>query len=301
MHRSRLYVRLTMVPAETTLPDVLPPSGSRSGASPAGPGATSCAASRPPATSSPWPAPVVQTFGVVVAAASLDTWWAWLVAFVWMGRGHALLNILAHEAAHRLLFPNRFANDQVGRWILGYPTLQPFYAYRRAHFAHHRDELGPDEPDTDLYRGYPITKESWRRKLRRDLTGESAYKNIKLLVLAARKRAPEGLQILGVQAVLAGVAIAAQRPLAYVVWIGSWCTLWKLSNRLAGDRRARRDGALGRPSPHDPRDPPVVACPPVHRPVQHRLAPRPPRRHGRAVDAICPAARRAGGFRLGDA
>ena len=51
-------------------------------------------------------------------------------------------------------------------------------------------------------------------------------------MLAARKRAPEGLQILGVQAVLAGVAVAAHRPLAYVVWIGSWCTLWKLSNRL---------------------------------------------------------------------
>ncbi len=149
-----------------------------------------------------------------------------------MGRGHALLNILGHEAAHRLLFPNRFANDGTGRWILGYPTLLPFYAYRRAHFAHHRDELGPDEPDLDLYRGYPIPKDSWRRKLRRDLGGESAVKNIRLVVLAARKRAPEGLQILGVQAVLAGVAIAAQRPLAYVVWIGSWCTLWKLSNRL---------------------------------------------------------------------
>ena len=104
----------------------------------------------------PWSFAVVQTYGVVVAAAVVDTWWAWLAAFVWMGRGHALLNILGHEAAHRLLFPNRLANDGVGRWILGYPTLLPFYAYRRAHFAHHRDELGPDEPDTELYRGYPI-------------------------------------------------------------------------------------------------------------------------------------------------
>ena len=29
-------------------------------------------------------------------------------------------------------------------------------AYRRAHFAHHRDEMGPDEPDLALYRGYPV-------------------------------------------------------------------------------------------------------------------------------------------------
>jgi len=175
---------------------------------------------------------VAQTFAVVVAAGVVNTWWAWLAAFVWMGRGHAVLNILAHEAAHRLLFANRLANDTVGRWVLGYPTLQPFGIYRRSHFAHHRDEMGPDEPDTDLYRGYPIRRDSWLRKLRRDATGESAYKNIKSLVGAARKRVPDAVQILAVQMVLLGTSIALQRPLAYVVWIGSWCTLWKVSNRL---------------------------------------------------------------------
>lgn len=175
---------------------------------------------------------VLQTYGVAAAAAVVNTWWAWLAAFVWMGRGHALLNILAHEAAHRLLFSNRTANDNAGRWLLGYPSLQPFFAYRRAHFAHHRDEHGPDEPDIELYAGYPISKDSWHRKLRRDITGESASKNIGVLVTAARKRVPEALQILGVQAVLLGTAIAVQRPLAYVVWIASWSTLWKVSNRL---------------------------------------------------------------------
>jgi fatty acid desaturase len=174
---------------------------------------------------------IVQTFGVVSLAAVLDTWWAWLLAFVWMGRGHALLNILAHEAAHRLLFPNRVANDLAGR-LLGYPTLQPFAVYRRVHFAHHRDELGPDEPDTDLYRGYPVSRDSWHRKLRRDATGESAYKNVKALVQAARRRVPDAVQILVVQAVLLGASVAVGRPLAYVVWIGSWATLWKVSNRL---------------------------------------------------------------------
>jgi fatty acid desaturase len=173
----------------------------------------------------------VQTFGVVIAASVVNTWWAYLAAFVWMGRGHCLLNILAHEAAHRLLFPNRFANDAAGR-LLGFPTFQPFTVYRRSHFAHHRDEMGPDEPDTALYAGYPITRASWHRKLRRDATGESAYKNIKGLVLAARKGVPDAIQILIVQLVMLGVAIAFERPLAYVVWLASWCTLWKVSNRL---------------------------------------------------------------------
>ena len=73
-----------------------------------------------------------------------------------MTRGHVCLNILAHEAAHRLLFTNRRANDWVGRLLLAYPTYQAMLAYRRVHFAHHRDELGPDEPDIALYAGYPI-------------------------------------------------------------------------------------------------------------------------------------------------
>ena len=68
----------------------------------------------------------------------------------------------AHEAAHRLLFSRRRLNDAIGRWVLGYPTFQPFGTYRRSHFAHHRDEMGPDEPDLALYHGYPITKASWQ-------------------------------------------------------------------------------------------------------------------------------------------
>jgi len=175
---------------------------------------------------------LVQTFGVVIAAVVIDTWWAWLAAFVLMGRGHCLLNILGHEAAHRLLFPQRKLNDFVGRWLLGYPSLQAFKGYRRVHFAHHRDELGPDEPDQSLYAGYPIPVDSWHRKLRRDLFGQSAYKNLRGLYFGVRKLNREALQVLAVQVVLLGAAIAVGEPLAYVVWLGSWCTLWKVSNRL---------------------------------------------------------------------
>ncbi len=173
-----------------------------------------------------------QSFGVVIAAAVVNTWWAYLIAFVLMTRGHVCLNILAHEAAHRLLFTNRKVNDFVGCWMLGYPSYQATLAYRRAHFAHHRDELGPDEPDLALYSGYPITSDSWHRKLRRDATGNSAWKNFKGLYYSLRHGRVEARYILAMHIVLLGLAIAFDRPFAYLVWILSWSTLWKVSNRL---------------------------------------------------------------------
>jgi fatty acid desaturase len=224
--------RTTMVPPEDLLPDVLPTDHLNARAMPTRP-------LRDELRRIPTARNVVtvvmavgQTFGVVIAAAWLNTWWSYVLAFLLMGRGHCLLNILGHEAAHRLLFPNRRANDLVGRWLLAYPTFLAFGPYRRVHFAHHRDELGPEEPDIALYRGYPIAADSWHRKLRRDLFGISAYKNFKGLFFSLRKRSVEAWQILAVQAVLLGASIAVMRPLAYVVWILSWSTLWKFSNRL---------------------------------------------------------------------
>ncbi len=175
---------------------------------------------------------LLQSFGVMALAVVIGTWWGWALAFVLMGRGHCLLNILGHEAAHRLLFTNRSVNDFVGKWLLAYPSFQALGGYRRAHFAHHRDEMGPNEPDAGLYAEYPIPPDSWRRKLRRDLFGESAYKNFRGLAHGIRKGNREALLILLVQVGLVTISFAVGAPWAYLVWIGSWSTLWKLSNRV---------------------------------------------------------------------
>jgi len=224
--------RTTMVPPAELLPDVLPTERLNGRAMPVRPLRDSLRRIPTARNVVTVAMALVQTFGVVIAAAWIDTWWAYLLAFLLMGRGHCLLNILGHEAAHRLLFPNRRANDLVGRWLLAYPTFQAFFAYRRVHFAHHRDELGPEEPDLALYRGYPVPADSWHRKLRRDLFGVSAYKNFKALGRNLRRRSVESWEIVAVQAVLLGASIAFMRPWAYVVWIVSWSTLWKFSNRL---------------------------------------------------------------------
>lgn len=174
----------------------------------------------------------VQSFGVVIAAAMIGTWWSYLLAFALMARGHVCLSILAHEAAHRMLFHERWLNDSVGRWLVAYPTLLPMKAYRRGHFAHHRDEMGPNEPDLALYSGYPAPPDSWRRKLTRDALGVSAYKNFRGLFRAMRSGQREAQQILVVQVVLLVASVIFLSPLAYLVWILSWATLWRVSNRL---------------------------------------------------------------------
>jgi fatty acid desaturase len=177
----------------------------------------------------------LQSFGVIALAVWIDHPLTWVAAFLLMGRAFALFAILAHEAAHRLLFTRRWANDLVGRWLLAYPAFVAFDLYRRSHFAHHRDEMGPEEPDLDLYRSYPIPRDSMRRKLTRDAVGISGWKNLKGLLLALRssRGRPVALRILAAQAVLLAGFTAVGRPELYLfLWLAPWMTVWRVINRL---------------------------------------------------------------------
>ena len=152
-----------------------------------------------------------------------------------MSRSFARFSILAHEAAHRLLFSNRKLNDWVGAWLIAYPAFVPLDAYRRGHMAHHKQEFGPNEPDTMLYAGYPIARDSWRRKLRRDANGNSGWKNLKGLLLSLKSATarPISLRILAAQVPLVLAAIAVGRWWLYpLLWVGPWMTSWRVINRL---------------------------------------------------------------------
>lgn len=174
----------------------------------------------------------VQIIGGIAIAVQLNNPFVWAFEFLLAGRGFALLNILGHEAAHRLLFSKKSVNDFVGRWFLSYPAFTPIDLYRRAHMAHHRDEFGPDEPDMNLYNGYPITKASLRRKLIRDGRGNSGWKSAKGLLLAARKPTV-ARTILIVQVVIFLGFIAAGHPWLFLfLWIAPWMTVWRVINRL---------------------------------------------------------------------
>ena len=178
----------------------------------------------------------VAIVGLWAAAVWIDRPLGYAALFVLMGPLFARLAILGHEAAHRLLFRNRRANDLVGRWLLDYPAFVPFDIYRRVHFAHHKDEFGPNEPDLPLYAGYPLPAASWRRKLLRDAVGISGWKNLKPLLRSLRSKAGRqvGLPILGTQVALWALtwALTGRWWLYPLCWLGPWLTVWRVLNRL---------------------------------------------------------------------
>ncbi len=186
------------------------------------------------------------------AATVVDHPLGYVALWLFMGPMFARLAILGHEAAHRLLFRDRRANDLVGRWLLDHPAFVPFDIYRRVHFAHHKDEFGPNEPDIPLYAGYPVPSRSWRRKLVRDAVGISGWKNLEPLLRSLRtpQGRPIGLRILGTQVVIwAAIWAATGKWWLYLVgWLLPWMTVWRVLNRLraiaehggmerSGDRR----------------------------------------------------------------
>lgn len=177
----------------------------------------------------------VQCLLPIVAAAWVGHWWAWAIAFLFMGRAFALTSSLAHEAAHRLLFSDKRLNDVVGRWVVGAPGFVPTDLYRRGHMAHHREEFGPDEPDMNLYRGYPASSASLRRKLTRDLVGVSGWKNLKGLVRGLRSdfaRRHAGRIVVAQVLLMVAFAVAGYWWAYWLMWFLPWMTLWRVTNRL---------------------------------------------------------------------
>jgi fatty acid desaturase len=123
----------------------------------------------------------------------------------------------------------------LGTQLVILAVFTAFDLYRRAHMAHHKDEMGPDEPDRALYAGYPIPMDSFRRKLKRDALFVSGWKNLKPLVRGLTKAGsrPLALRILGTQVAILAVCTAFGRPWLYpLLWLAPWMTVWKVLNRL---------------------------------------------------------------------
>jgi fatty acid desaturase len=179
-----------------------------------------------------WAAVAILIGGAVLIGNPL----AYLAAFLLMGPMYARFAILMHEAAHKLLFSDKRVNDFVGTWLIAYPTWTPISIYRRGHFAHHKEEFGPREPDMAFYGGYVCDRRTLVRRLVRDAVGISGWKNFTPLFRALRNPASRRVagSILAVQALLwAAMTAATGRWWIYpLLWWLPWMTQWRVINRL---------------------------------------------------------------------
>lgn len=123
---------------------------------------------------------VVHAWGAValILAATLwiGHWLAWIPAILLLGGRQLGLAILMHDAAHGLLHPNRRTNNWLGEWLTGAAVGSDLKSYRAYHLTHHRFTQQAEDPDLGLSKPFPTTRASLWRKIARDLTGQTFFK-----------------------------------------------------------------------------------------------------------------------------
>lgn len=133
---------------------------------------------------------------VVIAAMSVFIIWpniaTFILAFLLIGSRQHGMAILMHDAAHGILFKTKPLNEFVGQYMLGAPYGGNLESYRKYHLKHHRFAQRERDPDLPLSNKFPVSKASLRRKLFRDITGQTFLR----LRLATVRMKKEGAPII---------------------------------------------------------------------------------------------------------
>ncbi|MBL0968923.1 MAG: fatty acid desaturase family protein [Brevundimonas sp.] len=132
---------------------------------------------------------VLHCWAVIALAVAVGVLWPILIPLcvAVIGTRQLGLAILMHEAAHGGLSTHARLNDFLGHWLCAVPVGASLNSYRPYHLAHHRFAQQPEDPDLALSAPFPVTPASLRRKLVRDLTGQTFFKQRVLLPLAAMR------------------------------------------------------------------------------------------------------------------
>lgn len=99
-----------------------------------------------------------------------------ILAFLIIGSRQHGMAILMHDAAHGVLFKTKALNEFVGTWFLAAPYGGNMQAYRHYHLKHHKHTQTELDPDLPLSAKFPTSKASLKRKLIRDLTGQTFWR-----------------------------------------------------------------------------------------------------------------------------
>lgn len=192
---------------------------------------------------------VLHAWALILGAMAVFALWpnplTFIVALMVIGGRQLGIAILMHDAAHGLLFADRRLNDWVGQWLCAYPVGTDLALYRPYHLTHHRLTQQEGDPDLVLSAPFPITRVSLRRKILRDITGQTGYARRKAQIQDAwgaaglpwrqrleRLRAKLGGALL-VNAVLAGGLAAAGYWWLYpLLWLLPMLTWYQLISRI---------------------------------------------------------------------
>jgi len=180
---------------------------------------------------SPWRSTwlIVHCWGVIVGTWVVAATWSHplviLLAIPIIGARQLGLGVIGHDGAHFLLYRNKALNDWVSEWILSRPLLgASIVPYRTYHLDHHRYTQQPNDPDLPLSAPFPITPSSFRRKVVRDLSGQTGLKQKAATIRGAfgrpgdpwRRRLTRGARRLGPNLAINAVFLAA------FAWSGHW-------------------------------------------------------------------------------
>lgn len=141
---------------------------------------------------------IAHAWAVIIAAGAMVVVWPLTLplAVMIIGARQLGLAILMHDAAHGALHRSLKVNDWAGEWLTGGGLVR----YRTYHLGHHRFAQQSEDPDLVLSKPFPITALSLRRKILRDLTGRTFFKQRFgdfVRRLKARKRGEPLLPIIG--------------------------------------------------------------------------------------------------------
>jgi fatty acid desaturase len=121
---------------------------------------------------------IIHAWGTIALAMAAAIWQPWLIiiAVPVIGARQLGLTILMHDATHGGLHTNQRINYILGHWFSGAPLGGSLKSYRDYHLKHHKYAQQEEDPDLILSAPFPITRTSLRRKIIRDLTGQTFYK-----------------------------------------------------------------------------------------------------------------------------
>jgi fatty acid desaturase len=167
-----------------------------------------------------------------------------LLAIAVIGARQLGFAIMMHDAAHRVLLRNRAWNDWVGNWLCAYPVYLDVLPYRNYHLRHHAKTWTDEDPDLTLANVFPVTRASLKRKVWRDLTGQTGWKRLRYTLRGDLGMTPgkgqrtgrKGMRTLYgtlvTNAVLLGVLTLAGHPALYLLWVVAWFTTYSLVTRI---------------------------------------------------------------------